>query len=143
MKKAFFVILAAIALVSCEEEASYGTQMNTYYFDVFPNQWKVNGNFGSPEYYCFEERRLSALTPSVIENGAVLVYVIFGNYTHQLPYIEPSYDYGYDNGYYSKIIRYDLQAGRIGFIVEDSDFETPLPPYREKVTFKVVIISKM
>jgi len=156
MKKAFFVILASIALVSCIKEGPRGipgkngkdgTQINTYYFEVFPNQWKPNGDFGFPGYYCYEERTLAALTPSVIENGAVLVYVILKeqgiDYDHQLPYIKPSYDYSYDYGYYLKIIRYDLQAGKIGFIVEDSDFETSLPPYTTKITFKVVVISKI
>ena len=159
MKKAFFVILTSIALVSCVKEGPRGprgqqgvpgipgkdgTQINTYYFEVFPNQWKSYGDWGSPGYYCYAEKTLPELSPSVIEEGAVLVYVLFDGYDHQLPYIIPSYDYNYDYGYYSTIIRYDLQAGKIGFIVEDSDFETPLPPYGNgSVLFKVVIISKI
>jgi hypothetical protein len=153
MRRAFFVILASIALVSCGKDGPRGprgpqgtpgkdgTQINTYYFDVFPDQWKSNGTYGSAGYYCYEERTLAALTSSVINSGAVLAYVIFDDtYDHQLPYIEPFHD----NGYYIRTIRYDLQPGKIGFIVEDSDFKTVRPPYSGgKVQFKVVIISKI
>ena len=158
MKKAFFVILVSIVVFSCGKEGPRGsrgpqgvpgrdgsngkdgTQINTYYFEVFPEQWKINGTYGSEGYYCYEEKNLSDLTSSVIEQGAILVYVLFGDYDHQLPYIIPSYD----DGYYARIIRYDLQPGKIGFIVEDSDFKVLLPPFgSEKRTFKVVIISKI
>jgi len=147
MKKVFFVAVASIVLFSCVKEGPAGkdgedgTQINTYYFDVFPNHWKNSGTYGSAGHYCYEERTLPALTSSVLNEGAVLVYVIFDDtYNHQLPHIEPFYD----NGYYIRTIRYDLQPGKVAFIVEDSDFKTLNPPYSgEKVQFKVVIISKI
>jgi hypothetical protein len=87
---------------------------------------------------------LSALTISVIESGAVLVYMITTEsgqeYDNQLPYLLP-FDAG---GSFVRIIRYDLQPDKIGFIVEDSDFKTPLPPFViGTIKFKVVIISKI
>ena len=161
MRKAFFVILASIALISCVKEGPRGqrgpqgisgkdgkdgkdAQINTYYFEISPNQWRTNGSFGQQGYYCFAERSLAALTPSVIDEGAVLAYVLLEEqgveYDHQLPYVKPS-DFG---GYlYLTVVRYDLQVGTIGFIVEDSDFQTPLPPFGNRtLMFKVVVISK-
>ena len=165
MRKVIFVIAAAtIVLSSCIKEGpqgpagprgpqgrdgqdgrdGYGTQINTYYFDVHPNQWKINGSYGVKGYYCYADISFTALTLSVIENGAILAYMITNEngqeYDNQLPYLLPFFD----GGYFTRIIRYDLQPNKIGFIVEDADFQTPLPPFGSgTVKFKVVIISKM
>jgi len=155
MRRVFFVVLASIVLISCGKEGPRGprgpqgapgkdgTQINTYEFNVFHDQWKTSGTYGSAGYYCYEERSIPTLTSSVILSGAVLVYMITTEngqeYDNQLPYIIP---FHYD-GYYIRTVRYDLQPGKIGFIVEDSDFKTQRPPYSDRVTFKVVIISKI
>jgi len=151
MRKLFFIAVTAIVLVSCGKEGPQGprgrdgrdgrdgTKINTYYFDVYPNEWRTEGNYGFSGYYCFAEKNVSELTSAVIDQGAVLAYVIFGDYDNQLPFVEPLYD----NGEYTRIIRYDLQPGKIGFIVADTDFRTWNPPYSNMVKFKVVIISKM
>ena len=154
MRRLFFVAVTAIVLVSCGKEGPQGprgpqgrngqdgrdgTQINTYYFDVYPNEWRTDGNYGFSGYYCFAEKNVGELTSAVIDHGAVLVYVIFGNFDNQLPFVEPLYD----NGGYTRIIRYDLQQGKIGFIVADTDFKTLCPPYSNVVQFKVVIISKI
>jgi hypothetical protein len=169
MKKIFFVMaVASIVLVSCIKEGppgpvgpqgragrdgqngqngrdGYGTKINTHYIDVFPNEWKKTGNYGTQGYYCFAEIDVPELILSVIDGGAVLVYMITKEggqeYDNQLPYLLP-FDVG-ASFTFTRIIRYDLQPNKIGFIVEDSDFKTPLPPFGSGVVkFKVVIISK-
>ena len=154
MKKIIFVIAVSITLCSCIKENTpgpqgprgpqgppgrdgSGTQVSTYYFKVYPDQWKNDGIYGTQGYYCYVDESFNALTNSVIERGAILAYMIADGYDHQLPYILPFNA----SGYFTRIIRYDLQEGKIGFIVEDSDFRTPLPPFTGMVEFKVVIIN--
>jgi len=123
----------------------YGTYINTYYFDVMPSQWDVtDGDWGTQGYYCYVELKFGALTDEVIKNGAVLVYFIdvVGDkeFDNQLPYLIPRNEAG---ALFIRTIRYDLQPGVIAFIVEDSDFCVPKPPFGKTVKFKVVIISKV
>lgn len=156
MKRVFFVIAASIVLVSCVKEGPAGPrgpqgrdgkdgkdgiQMTTRYFKVYYDEWEVAQRLKPPRYYCFAEKSYPALTSAVIDQGAVLVYALLDGCDQQLPYVVSSYD---DNGYYTRVIRYDLQEGIIGFVVEDSDLNTPLPPFGgdvEFVEFKVVIIK--
>jgi len=155
MKRVFLVVVASIVLVSCIKEGPAGprgrdgrdgkdgkdgVQITTRYFDIPPSlqEWKAEGNFGQEGYYCYADIRCTELTSSVIDGGAVLAYMIekVGNeeYDNQLPYLIPY-------NAYTRIIRYDLRPGTIGFIVEDADFKTQLPPFMGTVTFKVVIIQ--
>ena len=148
MRKAFLAVVAVIVVIvlnSCikeyvtkETHIHQGAEISTYYVDVYPNQWNWTGEFGREGYYCFAEKNLAAISSSVIESGAVLVYAIFGDYDHQLPYVVPFHD----SGFFVRTIRYDLQPGQIGFVVEDSDFRTPYPPFSNMVKFKVVVIAK-
>jgi len=154
MKRVIFVIAASIALCSCIKESTpgpagprgpqgvpgrdgSGTQISTYYFNVYPQEWKPSGTYGTDGYYRYVDVVFNDLTNAVIYGGAVLVYAIFDGYDNQLPYVFPYYD----NGYITRVIRYDLQQGKIGFIVEDSDFCVPDSPFSGVVQFKVVIIS--
>ncbi|MCL2131098.1 MAG: hypothetical protein FWH36_01385 [Lentimicrobiaceae bacterium] len=153
MKKVFFVIAASIVLFSCGKEGpagprgpqgrdgkdGQGVQVNTYYFEISRNEWKIFESSDQTRYYCYVEKKLNALTSSVINEGAVLVYALLDDCDQQLPYVVSIYD----GGFYTRVIRYDLQQGTIGFVVEDNDFNTQLPPFNGNVTFKVVIISKV
>ena len=154
MKKIFFVIIACILLISCDKEGPQGrsgrdgrdgrdgiegVQITTIYHKVYPNEWNVAGTYGNQGYYCYSEVFIKEITEDVINYGAVLVYVIFDDFDNQLPYLQHLSDNGY---LWTRVIRYDLQPGIIGFIVEDSDFLMQLPPFKNDVIqFKVVIIS--
>jgi len=153
MRKTFLGILVSIVLFSCGKDGppgprgqqgipgrdgKDGVQMTTYYLEVSKSEWKDFESYDPPKYYCYAEKKLDALTASVIEKGAVLVYALLDDLDQQLPYVVSSRENG---NYYTRVIRYDLQQGIIGFVVEDSDFLTPLPPFDGKVTFKVVVIS--
>jgi len=149
MKKVFLVMASAIMLCSCIKESGTpgprgpagkdgkdGVQITVRYFNIEPSllNWKEAGNYGQEGYYCYAEAQLKELTAEVIDKGAVLVYMIDGEFDNQLPYLIPY------NGY-TRVIRYDLRQGTIGFIVEDADFRTSRPPFEGTVTFKVVVIQ--
>jgi len=155
MRKVIFVIVVSMAFLSCIKESTPGpqgqrgpqgppgkdgTQISTYYFDVHPSQWKKIETSNPPRCYAFVEKTFPELTVSVIDGGAILAYVLMDDCDQQLPYVVTSLDGGY---FYTRVIRYDLQRGVIGFVVEDSDFNVPLPPYNVTVTFKVVLINKI
>ena len=164
MNKVFFVIMAAaIMFSSCIQDGGPqgptgntgpmgppgrdgkdGTQISTHYFEVHPNQWNVYGYYGFPEYNCYADIQFNALTSSVIDVGAVLVYFISEvanqKYDNLLPYIT---HFKIGGTSYTRVIRYDLQVGKLSLIVEDSDFNTPLPPFGGTVQIKVVVISKI
>ena len=122
-----------------------GTQINTIYYDVLPSQWaKIETQ---KECYSYVQLEVPELTQSVINSGAVLVYILLDGYDQQLPYVKTLAD---DMGFlYTRVIRYDLQepshglGGMITFIVEDIDFAVPVKPYTSTVKFKVVIISQI
>jgi hypothetical protein len=115
-------------------------QITTIYCDISDREWVDWGDIGEQGYYCVAEKDIRELNPTVIDEGAVLVYLVSGNFYNQLPYVEA-------NQGYIRTVRYDLhydaqrKMGKIGFIVEDSDFQTINPPFRGKVTFKIVIIK--
>ena len=164
MNKVFFVIMAAaIMFSSCIQDGGPqgptgntgpmgppgrdgkdGTQISTHYFEVYPEQWSTAGRSGSAGYYCFADIRFNALTSLVIDDGAVLVYFISEvadqEYDNLLPYIT---HFKIGGTSYTRVIRYDLQVGKLSLIVEDSDFNTPLPPFGGTVQIKVVVISKI
>ena len=160
MKKILVMLVASVALSSCIKESTpgpqgprgpqgvpgkdgSGTEITSYYFPVRPSQWKVAGTYDMAGYYSYAELSLGGLTQAVIDAGAVLVYFLQGingqEYDNQLPYVLPFEDFGY----FIRTIRYRLKPGTISFIVEDSDFRVPLPPFSNDVEFKVVIISKI
>jgi len=152
MKKVFLVMASAIMLCSCIKESGTpgprgpagrdgrdgkdGVQITVRYFNIEPSllDWKTAGNFGQAGYYCYAEAQFKELTADVIDKGAVLAYMIDGEYDNQLPYLIPY------NGY-TRVVRYDLRPGTVGFIVEDADFKTQAPPFMGTVTFKVVVIQ--
>ncbi len=143
MKKLFLICIASFLMFACTKEGAPGpmgpagpagknANVSTYYTTIFPSEWKMFGKFGTPGYYCFVEKDFGALTPEIINNGAVLVYALMNDADNQLPYLMPY------NGYI-KTLRYDLNNYLIGFIVEDSNFKTE--PFQDPIEFKIVVIG--
>jgi len=130
MKKAFVLVVISLVFCSCIKDGSpgpqgprgpqgpageagrngYGTYINTYYITVYQEQWERVGVFGAEGYYCYADKTLGNLTSSVIDAGAILVYMIvndanLGDLDNQLPYLLP-----FNGG--TRIIRYDLRPGK-------------------------------
>jgi hypothetical protein len=76
----------------------------------------------------------------MIENAAVMCYLIEGGTDNQLPYIRPRKFNELDEPY-SQIVSYIMEPGYITFIIEanDSDFPIYLPD--GDMEFKVTTVS--
>lgn len=135
MKKLLSIGLVAFLLPACtvntNEPATY-LIAETFYITVSPVvDWKTMNNNG--DFYIYAEKSLSAITRNVIDNGVVMAYYLSEDYDNLLPYIR-SYDIGF-----FEVIRYDIQAGKITFIIESNESNLP-PPVTAPMEFKVVVL---
>jgi hypothetical protein len=140
MKKLLLIGLAAFLLPACtvntNEPATYLTA-ETFYITVYPKLAPA-GDWNIPQSvddnYIYAEKSLSAITRGVIENGVVMAYYLDGDYDNLLPYIR-SYTIGS-----FEVIRYDIQAGKITFIIENNETNVPRIPDNYQMEFKVVVL---
>lgn len=148
MKKILLSAVAAIALFSgCTKEyITYTTcdhdfaAVDTYYITIEPNQWH---NLPAPPNgdgpYIYSTYNLPAITSYVIEQGVVLSYVIENGRDNLLPYLRP-WGFNQFNEPYSQNVRFDLETGKITFIIEASDMDFPNTPTLA-MEFKVSVIQ--
>jgi hypothetical protein len=139
MKKVLLLTaMAVIALQSCTVKEYYEEYYDcpdghlisdTYYIKVLPSAWKTLNANG--DFYIYAAMNLPAINTNVIDNGIVLAYYI-DDYDNLLPYVR---SYNTNN---IEIIRYDITAGEITFIIENH--ESTLPPFPTgEMEFKVVV----
>lgn len=143
MKKFLLPLLMTIVVLftACRDE---GARMHTYYYTVKPNQWEANittyndGTYTTNYYYSVWEN--VDITPAVIDHGVVLVYYC-SDFDEMLPYTMYFTD---DNGVpYQERIEFDIEAGKIYFIIKDTDFNTALSMQNIKeMQFKVTTICE-
>lgn len=134
MKKLLFSVFTVLTLAMCTS-CQNDVDVETYYFKVYANEWSTNENYG----YYYKECFLPELTKGVIERGMMTAYLIDADgYDNPLPYLLPRYDEA-TGQYYWENIRYDLCAGKITFILQDSDFYTGEMDFENPYKFKVCI----
>ncbi|MDR0694250.1 MAG: hypothetical protein LBF81_02995 [Prevotellaceae bacterium] len=140
MKNFFLIGMAALLLPACtpQEAIVPDTYLvaETFYLTVQPRpapagDWQ-SINSGS-DFYIYAEKNLPAITHSVIETGVVIAYHV-GDYDNLLPYIR-----SYAAGSF-EVIRYDIQAGKITFIIESNEASLPPIPDNYAMEFKVVVL---
>jgi len=145
MKKLLlFAIVTTAMLSGCTRECDHDfAAIDTYYFTVRhanPNQWSSEAappNGDGPYFYAtFNE---SAITDYVIESGVVLCYVIENGRDNILPYLRP-WGFNNFNEPFFQNIRFDIERGKITFIIEASDMNFPFAPALD-FEFKVVVIQ--
>ena len=113
----------------------------THYINVETTDWNSYNNPSNPEVYTYATFDDDAITKNVIEQGAVLAYVVESQ-DNLLPYVFPQDLYDGGGNYVTTIMqnyRFDLNEGQITFILEASDKELYWPS--NKLQFKVVIFS--
>jgi hypothetical protein len=132
MKKLLLIGLVAFLLPACTVNGpdTY-VVAETFYIIVSPvGDWKTRNS--DNDFYIYAEKNLPAITRNVIENGVVMAYYL-DDYDNLLPYIR-----SYDTGLF-EVIRYDIQEGKITFIIESNDQNLP-PPVTSQMEFKVVVL---
>ncbi len=137
MKK--FVIpflVACFLMTSCDksENIYVVNPVQTVYLDAYRNNWVPDPNTS----YIYASFKMPEITNTIIQNGIVVAYYIDGQYDNMLPYLLPYLDQNTNLLYYENL-RFDMRAGEITFIIEDSDFNRPNPPSHMK--FKVSIVG--
>ena len=141
MKKSFLSIVAAsLMLCGCHIHQDYetyeiikqGTDMFVDYIDAQGNKWEQSGTYGKPGYYIYQEYEFPEITQNVLDNGAVLVYLVDADGRDNiLPYV-----FHFDNGseLVMQNIRFDVEKGILTLIIEWQDFcKYPQGDYRFKV----------
>jgi len=129
MKKIFIPVIAASLLMSgCTFHEHYdtyevvqqGTDMFVDYIVAKGNDWIPSGNEGQPGFYIYQEFEFPEITQNVLENGAVLVYLVDADGRDNiLPYVFPV-----DNGneLLMQNIRFDVEKGILTIVIEWQDF---------------------
>ena len=144
IRRLFGLLLSAIALpflTGCEKyvtEQYYtqGATIETYYVTAKARDWRENGVEGKEGYYMYQSFKFPEIDNSVVENGAVLVYMIDGNgRDNQLPLAIPYED---EYPFVLENIRYDVIEGELTTIIECTDFL--YAPRSMDIDFKVVVI---
>ena len=89
MKKIVFpIVLSAILFSGCDVYRTYetyevikqGTDMFVDYIDAYGADWKLSGTEGQPGCYVYQEFPFDEITDNVLNEGAVLVYLVDAEY---------------------------------------------------------------
>lgn len=129
MKKIVIPVIATLLLGGCQFHDTYetyeiikqGTDMFVDYIQVDKNQWLNSGTPGQPGFYVYQEFEFPEIDNEVINNGAVLVYLVDGEGRDNiLPYVFPV-----DNGHdlLMQNIRYEVERGILTIVIEWQDFQ--------------------
>ncbi|MBP5326827.1 MAG: hypothetical protein J6Y98_02805 [Bacteroidales bacterium] len=124
MKKFLLPLIALVMLLAgCSEKA----RVITSYYTVQPNKWQlataVDGSGNLYVDYAYSTWENIDITPEVIDNGVVLVYMIDQDgRDNLLPYTFYFTDPTGKN--YQERFEFDVQTGLITFKFKDSDFNT-------------------
>lgn len=148
MKRSLSCAIASFAILSlltgCTKqyvtEEHYiikGDSFSTQYIVADKHDWRINGEAGYEDCYLYQTFDVSEIDGKVMEDGAVLVYLVDAdNRDNILPLMRPYDDvipFVYEN------IRYDVEVGELTVIIESSDFSYVVP--EGDYSFKVVIMS--
>ncbi|MBO7437728.1 MAG: hypothetical protein J6T97_07930 [Bacteroidaceae bacterium] len=144
MKKIVIPVLAALLLGGCEFHDTYetyeiikqGTDMTVGYKTAKGNEWFESGTEGQPGFYIYQEFAIPEITDDVLNNGAVLAYLVDAEGRDNiLPYVFPV-----DNGHelIMQNIRYEVEKGILTFVIEWQDFKKYIQGDYE---FKICILQ--
>ena len=144
MKKIIIPVIATLLLCGCEFHDTYetyeivkqGTDMFVDYIPAKGNEWLDSGTEGQPGFYIYQEFEFPEITENVLNNGAVLVYLVDADGRDNiLPYVFPV-----DNGHelIMQNIRYDVEKGILTVIIEWQDFKKYI---QGDYKFKVCILE--
>jgi hypothetical protein len=131
------VLLAFLAtFAGCVKDNGPGgnADLAHYTYTVQPNQWNIRGVFGQAGYQYYYQIDIPGITQSVMNSGAVMVYVKLNDLFYPLP---ASTNYV---GYVSTM-QNNVYPGMVEIFIEDTDFQTQAPA--DQFTFKVVVFDQL
>lgn len=136
MRRLLFLMLlcSPLLFVSCEQ--NYYGSVDTYYMDVRQTDWKGVGTYGQPGFILEAAYDVGFITQDVLENGAVLVYLVdsvLGDM--QLPYVLTRRVGTSD---FIEMLSYQIYNGGIAFMIDASDYLAD--PYAGTIQFKIVVV---
>lgn len=145
MKKTILTMLAAIAMAfsfsACEHQSMRSSEVT-----IYPNQWVTTPD--TPYY--FSTVHWDELDGDVVDYGLVNAYLIQKGRQDMLPLVTPiTYYYDDDNDgvaersyTVAENIRFDIEYGKITFIIQDEDGEMPEDmSSTQPLTFRIVAIG--
>lgn len=142
MKKTIITMLAVVAmafgLTSCEHQTMRSVEVT-----IYPSDWVTNSQVN----YYFATVDWDELDGDVIDYGTVNAYLIQNGRQNLLPLVTPITYYNVDGIDGNDItvaenIRFDLEYGRITFIIEDMDGFLPGDMEgTNPMTFRIVAIG--
>ena len=145
MKKIVFpIVLSAILFCGCDVYRTYetyevikqGTDMFVDYIDAYGADWKLSGTEGQPGCYVYQEFRFDEITDNVLNEGAVLVYLVDAEGRDNiLPYVCPVDN---QSELIMQNIRFDVEKGILTLIIEWQDFRKYS---QDNYRFKVCILK--
>lgn len=109
--------------------------LTTKYIQVAPTDWQEH--FSDDEAYTYASFELDDITLNVIEEGAVMAYLITAT-DIPLPYMFPVVTD--ENDTIMQNYRFDIQRRNITFILESSDMKTYFP--EDSLQFKVNVFFR-
>ncbi len=136
MKK-LLLPLVAIMMLTFTTGCTDDIEMRTSEYYVTAGDWVTSEQVS----YYFSSWYCEDITPDVVANGAVMVYVYDQGRQNQLPYVLPYYSAEYDVTI-PENIRFDWSLGNVTFIIEDLDGCLPEGMASiQPMTFKVVVFE--
>ena len=134
------IVLALLAtFTGCIKDNGNGPNGNAdlehYTYTVQSNQWFTRGVFGQSGFQYYYQIDIPGITQSVMDYGAVMVYIKRSdlNLFYPLPVIT-------DNDGYVNTIQNNVYLGMVEIFIEDTDFHTEAPG---QITFKVVVFDQL
>ncbi|MBR3724355.1 MAG: hypothetical protein IKN11_03055 [Bacteroidales bacterium] len=151
------VALAMLASGCTKEYVTFGSQLQTFRFNVTPSQWKVNEGAALPgsDNYLYCELDVPAIDNEVFDRGTVQAYVwnvydVANNLGawNPLPFVYPlELLVDNDEGGQSWIIvpenlRFEWEKGRVTLIIQDLDGYDPTS-LTQTLSFKICVTRNL
>ena len=138
MKKNVLALLV-VALIFCGcsyDKYEIGSDLQVYYEDAPANKWLSSGREGEPGYYVYQQFRFPEITSSVMDEGAVMVYLCEGSIDVPLPNVFPVED---GRTIVTENMRFEVEKGLVTIVLEWNDFN--FHDNLENYKFKICILT--
>lgn len=157
--KLIMPMLAVMMLATGCTKEYYGSQIQTYQFNVNPADWVRNQgpNLPGANNYLYCEKSIPAITQEVMQNGTVQMYC-WNVYDSQnnlgawntLPFVYPLEVYlTNDDGSTSMIVvpenlRFEWELGKVTIVIQDLDgYDPESMELAGPISFKVCVTRNM